>query len=311
MRSILDRLTGTPAAKTYPPSQARYNPWCESSRNRQATGGMPVSEADISALYGLPLAEFTSARNELAKQARALGDAEQADAIKALKKPSLPAWALNMLPRLREAELAEVLEAGERAEAAQAGVLARTADAGELRQASDQLRRSARTLAREAGEILVKGGHAAREETQLRVAQALEATAVTSEGRRQLLKGEFEEAPEAAGFGAFAQLPTIPKHRASKAKPDGRRDQAEARRAAQQAVEDAQAELADRRAERAEAEAATRDAERAARAKQREAEQARQAVERSRERAERAQAAELEAKKRLDEAKERLRAGRG
>ena len=81
-----------PALKS--PSKASWETW-------------QCSESDSSALYALPLSEFTSARNKLAKQARARGYADEAERIGRLQKPSLPAWALNMLPRLREAEFRE------------------------------------------------------------------------------------------------------------------------------------------------------------------------------------------------------------
>jgi hypothetical protein len=48
--------------------------------------------SDIDHLYQLPLSEFTAARNELAKKSGADGAA-----IKALPKPSVPAWAVNQL----------------------------------------------------------------------------------------------------------------------------------------------------------------------------------------------------------------------
>ena len=50
----------------------------------------PKSDAGIDRLYQLPLSEFVAARNALAKEA---GNAE----IKALQKPSVPAWAVNQL----------------------------------------------------------------------------------------------------------------------------------------------------------------------------------------------------------------------
>jgi hypothetical protein len=50
----------------------------------------PKSDAQIDRLYQLPPGEFIAARNALAKET---GDPE----IKALQKPSLPAWAVNQL----------------------------------------------------------------------------------------------------------------------------------------------------------------------------------------------------------------------
>jgi hypothetical protein len=284
------------------------------ARDQKRPTGEP--ELDVSALYGLPLAEFTKARNDLAKRARAEGDPEEADSISRLKKPSLSAWALNMLPRLRESELGEVLRAGQRAELAQSGVLAGSADAVSLHEATEQLRSAARRVAGEAGEILVKGGHAAREETLLRIARALETCAVTAGGRARLEKGAFTDEPEAAGFDLFGQLSAAQageQPRVAEQKADrphqlaGARERAEAQRAARQAVADARAELRGRRRERSEAERAARAAEQAAEVRRREAEAAWELVERKRERVDRARSAEVEAEQRLEEAESRLR----
>ena len=49
-------------------------------------------EDEIARLYQLPLDEFTSARNALAKRA-----GSDAAGIRALTKPSVPAWAVNQL----------------------------------------------------------------------------------------------------------------------------------------------------------------------------------------------------------------------
>ena len=50
-------------------------------------------------LFGLPLAEFTSSRNDLAARVGAGGDKAEARAIKSLRKPSVVAWTLNQLSR--------------------------------------------------------------------------------------------------------------------------------------------------------------------------------------------------------------------
>jgi hypothetical protein len=52
----------------------------------------PKSDSPVDRLYQLPLSEFVSARNALAKESGA--DAAE---IRSLQKPSLPAWAVNQL----------------------------------------------------------------------------------------------------------------------------------------------------------------------------------------------------------------------
>ena len=68
----------------------------------------PEPDERIARLYGLPLEEFTPERNALAAELRAEGDAEGAAAVKALRKPSAAAWAVNRLVRA-EPDLVEAL----------------------------------------------------------------------------------------------------------------------------------------------------------------------------------------------------------
>jgi hypothetical protein len=65
-------------------------------------------------LYGLPLDEFTAARDAEAKRLRAEGDAEAAKAVKALRKPSRAAWAINRAVRSEPEAVKELVGAGER-----------------------------------------------------------------------------------------------------------------------------------------------------------------------------------------------------
>jgi hypothetical protein len=62
----------------------------------------------VARLYGLPLEQFTPERNALAAELRAEGDQEGAAAVKALRKPTAPAWAVNQLARA-EPDLVDAL----------------------------------------------------------------------------------------------------------------------------------------------------------------------------------------------------------
>lgn len=110
-------------------------------------------EAAADTLYGLPREEFTSARGELVKQARATGDRELATAIGGLRRPTVAAWLLNQLARQRPEELRTLTELGERLRAAHEQL-----DGAALRELSGQRRdllsgltRSAREVGRAAG----------------------------------------------------------------------------------------------------------------------------------------------------------------
>jgi hypothetical protein len=68
----------------------------------------PAADERVARLYGLPLSEFTPARNLLAAQLRSEGDQEGAGVVKALRKPTTAAWAVNQLVRA-EPDLVEAL----------------------------------------------------------------------------------------------------------------------------------------------------------------------------------------------------------
>jgi hypothetical protein len=58
-----------------------------------------VADAEAERLYGLPLDEFTAARDARARELRRDGEREKAAEVAALRKPVLAAWLVNMLAR--------------------------------------------------------------------------------------------------------------------------------------------------------------------------------------------------------------------
>ena len=91
-----------------------------------------LEEAD--ALYGLPLGSFTAARDERAKELKS-DDAELAKGIKALRKPSLAAWVLNLLVRREPDQVAQLVNVGAALRDAAASL-----DAAQLRSLTAQRR---------------------------------------------------------------------------------------------------------------------------------------------------------------------------
>src|SRR5579872_6342465 len=73
----------------------------------------------IDELYGLPPAEFTARRDRLATEARKAGDKELASAVKALRKPSATASAVNLAARARPDRIDELVGLGRQMRAAQ------------------------------------------------------------------------------------------------------------------------------------------------------------------------------------------------
>jgi hypothetical protein len=155
--------------------------------------------AEIDRLYGLPLDEFVPQRDAVAKKLRADGERDAAAVVKALRKPTAGAWALNQAVRRRSAETQALLGAGERLRAAHAGLLS-GGDRNELRAAMDEQRSLAAVLSDCAEAIASetgKSGPALKE----RVRSTLHAAAVDDEVREQLSSGRLVREQEAVGLG--------------------------------------------------------------------------------------------------------------
>ncbi|MFW5471761.1 hypothetical protein ACOCJ5_00475 [Knoellia sp. CPCC 206450] len=70
-------------------------------------------------LYAVPLADFVSSRKALAAEVKAAAGPVAAKAVVALRKPTLPAWAMNLVPRGDSKALADLVGLGARMRAAQ------------------------------------------------------------------------------------------------------------------------------------------------------------------------------------------------
>src|SRR4051812_35324821 len=115
-------------------------------------------DEEIQRLYGLPLAEFTQARNALAKRLKKEGDAENAEEVASLPKPTVSAWAVSHLFRTDPDRMAELLETGERSRGALAQILG-GGDPGVLRDAIQEARDLISVLRDRAADTLSEGGH--------------------------------------------------------------------------------------------------------------------------------------------------------
>ena len=265
------------------------------------------ADEQVDRLYGLPLDEFVRERDAAAKHLRQAGDGEAAAAVKALRKPTVGAWALNQALRRRRKEVAELLDTGGRLRAAHEQLLG-GADPATLREAMEQERRltsaladCAEAIASESG----KSGPALRD----RVRATLHAATLDEEVREELAAGRFVREREAIGLGALGEAPAAKPRRAPPKKARGKTAQRRpprpdpAERARAKALEQAEtsldelraavaetqaghagalSELESARAALREAELAERDARRALREHEREAAKQERQVERLR-----------------------------
>lgn len=171
-------------------------------------------------LYALPLADFTPARDALAKEHKA--DKALAAGIKGLRKASLPAWVVNLLVRRDPDQVDQVLAVGAALREAQESL-----DAAQLREFTKQRRQltatvttSARRLAREEG---VRTTQAVADQVEATLTAAmLEAdaaravrsgllvTALAATGLGDLDLSGAVAVPDALGFTATARPATAP-----------------------------------------------------------------------------------------------------
>jgi hypothetical protein len=151
----------------------------------------------VADLYGLPLEEFTKARDELAKELRRAGKKEAADEVKALRKPSVSTWTVNQLARRRPQDVRALVKAGDELRKAQrAAVGGRGPDA--LREASRAHRDRLEELTAAARDELDASGT-----TLQRVVQTLRGASVEKETAKALVAGTITGDVEQAGFGAL------------------------------------------------------------------------------------------------------------
>jgi hypothetical protein len=163
-------------------------------------------DEEIDRLYGTPLDEFVHERDELAKRLTRNGDREAGARVKALRKPTVGAWALNQAVRRRRAETDALLATGKRLRAAHEELLS-GGDSATLRETMEEERSLTSALADCAEAIASetgKSGPALRD----RVRATLHAAAVQEDAREELAAGRFVREREAVGLGPFdSELP--------------------------------------------------------------------------------------------------------
>ncbi len=162
-------------------------------------------EREIDRLFALPLDEFTSSRNALARRLKGEGETEGAEQVRSLAKPSVPAWTINQLARREKAMVKALLDAGARLRKAQERALAGShSDA--LRTAQAEERQAVRDLTQRADEVLQEAGRPATRAILERISTTLAAAAVTEPGRSALKAGRLTGELKVSGFDALTGL---------------------------------------------------------------------------------------------------------
>jgi len=172
----------------------------------------------IDDLYKLPLSEFTSARNALAKTLQG----NEAKRVKALSKPTVVPWAINQLYWHAPKTYERLLDRGAKLRKAQIAALSGKGKQDALREATDAHRAAIAEAAREATRLASVNAHADE------LARTLEALSLAPDPPEQ--QGRLTEALQPAGFEALTGVtPVVRLHAAPKpsAKEIAKREAAE------------------------------------------------------------------------------------
>jgi DNA repair exonuclease SbcCD ATPase subunit len=220
-------------------------------------------------LYGLRPDDFTSARDARAAEARAAGDRTLAGKIGKLRRPSLSAWASNLLVREQPEETESLLRLGEGLRQAH-----RDLDGSQLRDLSRQQHVVINELSRQARRLADQAGHPISDSAQHEVETILHAVLADTGAAEEWATGRLVKAFDGvAGFPAASEgarpRPAKPTPRPAKATPrrESRRDAARAkadqehRRRLEKARQEAEAAERDLKAREDEAAQADRQAD--------------------------------------------------
>ncbi len=228
-------------------------------------------------LYGLPPEQFIEARDQAAKD-------EKLPEVKQLRRPTLPAWAINLLVREKPDVVEEFLALGEGLRSAQQSL-----QGDELRRLAAQRQQLVSGLVAQARKLAAAADHPLNSAAQAEVETTLQAGLAEPDAANEIRSGRLVKPREYVGMGsttlrlvpgpseAGARSPAPPKpdrellRKRAAAKQDLERAEASAEQAGQDrtdadtAVADSAARVTDLERRLAEERVASREAAAAAR----------------------------------------------
>ncbi|WP_068007004.1 hypothetical protein [Nocardia pseudobrasiliensis] len=163
----------------------------------------------IRELYGTDPGEFVRARDAQVKDARAAGDKDLATAVAKLRRPTVAAWAVNLLAREAGEEVGVLMDLGAALRDAQ-----RRLSADRLRTLTAQRQQAVNALSQRAGRLAAARGKPLGEAVLREVGQTLNAALADSAVAEQVRGGTLAAAASYEGFGpagpALAAAPEPP-----------------------------------------------------------------------------------------------------
>ena len=147
-------------------------------------------------LYGVPPGEFVAARDDAARRARDAGDRDAAAEIRKLRRPTVAAWAVNLLAADSPADIGDLLDLGERMRAAQGEM--RLAD---LRELSGERTRLVSRLVRRAAGLAADAGQPPNPSVERDIAATLDAAVTDPAAGPAIRSGTLTKALSFGGTG--------------------------------------------------------------------------------------------------------------
>ncbi|MEU9014509.1 hypothetical protein AB0D12_33040 [Streptomyces sp. NPDC048479] len=159
-------------------------------------------------LYELRPSDFTAARNARVAAARTAGDRKLAERIQALRRPTLSAWASNLLVRWRPEHVQPLIRLGEGLRQAH-----RDLDGEQLRELSRQQHTLVTALARQARQLAADAGQTVSESVEHEVEATLLAVLADPEAAKEWASARLSK-PLTPPVGFTVAAPGAPPQRA-------------------------------------------------------------------------------------------------
>lgn len=168
-----------------------------------------TADDDIRALYRVPPESFVEARDALVKRLRDEGRGQEAARVKVLRRPTVPAWAVDQLASRDPEGLEALLAAGAELRRAQRQALSgRNPD--DLRDASEARRSAVARLTSAAADALRAAGRSEGPHVD-EIAATLEAASIDPDAGERLRAGTLDRPlSAAAGFEDIVGLRSVP-----------------------------------------------------------------------------------------------------
>jgi hypothetical protein len=190
-------------------------------------------ETALLAVYHGPLEEFVSRRDALVKQLRADKRREDADLVKALRKPSRTAWVLDNIADEDPASIEQLAAAIDGARTVQSGA--------DLRTALEAVRTAVRAVAAAGARVAIRAGHPIDANA---LVIAVNAVIGDASAFGNLRAGRLIDVPDGGGLDILTAIPTIAPSSPPIAPPSAEPPKAEQR--AQLAAQEAELAIAAR-----------------------------------------------------------------